>query len=61
MAKNAYGYYGKGLTLNSSEQVDSVVVCDRHSYVTGKRAHKPDRQEPHDRRNHRRGNAENRQ
>ena len=33
--KNAYGYHGIGITLDPSEQVNGVVVCDRHSHVTG--------------------------
>ena len=33
--KNSYGYHGIGIDLAPSEQVGGVVVCDRHSHVTG--------------------------
>ena len=35
IAKNEYGYHGVGVNLNPTEQVDGVVVCDRHKNSTG--------------------------
>ena len=35
IAKNAYGYHGVGVNLAPSEQLGGVVVCDRHSNVSG--------------------------
>jgi hypothetical protein len=33
--KNAYGYHGVGAHLDPADQVNGVVVCDRHSNSTG--------------------------
>ena len=33
--KNSYGYHGVGIYLDPSEQVNGVVVCDRHEHNSG--------------------------
>jgi hypothetical protein len=35
IAKNAYGYHGAGVYLEPTEQLNGVVVCDRHTNASG--------------------------
>jgi YD repeat-containing protein len=35
ITKNGYGYHGIGINLDPADQLNGVVVCDRHSNVAG--------------------------